>query len=162
MDANHSTLESEQKIARLHVLNEVLLEQIGDLQILRNIVVFLMEKRSEGIDEQSAQTYTAELDKLWENQKNRYILIDQKINENNQEIRKKKTDDRIVIVQGKEVRKLEGGIRTLLLFANDIVEMLKPNSKVINRVDDRLSYFNKRSSSLEGEIRNLQVNMPKE
>lgn len=162
MDANHSTLESEQKIARLHVLNEVLLEQIGDLQILRNIVVFLMEKRSEGIDEQSAQTYTAELDKLWDNQKNRYILIDQKINENNQEIRKKKTDDRIVIVQGKEVRKLEGGIRTLLLFANDIVEMLKPNSKVINRVDDRLSYFNKRSSSLEGEIRNLQVNMPKE
>ena len=95
-------------------------------------------------------------------QKKRYSLIDQKINENNQEIRKKKTDDRIVIVQGKEVRKLEGGIRTLLLFANDIVEMLKPNSKVINRVDDRLSYFNKRSSSLEGEIRNLQVNMPKE
>ena len=106
MDANHGTLESEQKIARLHVLNEVLMEQIGDLQILRNIVVFLMEKRSEGIDEQSAQTYTAELDKLWENQKNRYSLIDQKINENNQEIRKKKTDDRIVIVQGKEVRKL--------------------------------------------------------
>ncbi|MEG0261234.1 MAG: chemotaxis protein, partial [Lysinibacillus sp.] len=82
-----------------------------------------------------------------------------KINENIRDIKREKTRDSNVLEYGKEVRKLESGLRTLILFTGDVVNMLRKNSTVINRVDDRIYYFDKRSAILEQEIYSLQQKM---
>lgn len=47
-------------------------------------------------------------------------------------------------------------MKILLLFVQDVLKMLEPNSETINRIDERLYYFNKRSSALEAEMKMLQ------
>ena len=60
---------------------------------------------------------------------------------------------------GKEVRKLEAGLRTLRLFVGDVIDMLSPNSSIMNRVDDRIAYFEKRSTTLLAEMHDLMEKM---
>ena len=60
---------------------------------------------------------------------------------------------------GKEVRKAESGLRTLKLFVCDVIKMLSPSNVESSRVNDRLNYFNKRSMSLEAEIKSLQLQL---
>ena len=78
---------------------------------------------------------------------------------NRKEIKKAKTTDQTVATYGKEVRKLEAGLRTSRLFVGDVIEMLAPNSHVMNRVDDRMAYFEKRSTTLIAEMNQLMEKM---
>ena len=57
----------------------------------------------------------------------------------------------------KEVRKTEAGIRTVKLFLYDVINMYNPELHLVNRINDRIQYFYKRSKELEKEIALLQV-----
>lgn len=146
----------EQKI---RALREILIEQQEMITELSTIVNYLDDFREVCLDESEFQNYTEKTMEMYGNQKKHFDRIDQMINANLMAVKKEKTVDRTIVHFGKEVRKLEAGVRTLRLFTCDVIGMLAPNSTAINRVKDRISYFEKRAVSLEVEIKGLLNNL---
>lgn len=152
-------VQAKEQEDKKHILHEVLSEQRDDLSLLCSIVEYLKSQKSVRLDDEDTKKYIEKMEALKSRQTNRYEVIDQFINENLKEIKKGHTGLQVVVVFAKEVRKLESGLRTLMLFTSDVIEMLKLNATVEDRVDDRLYYFDKRSSALETEIIVLQQNI---
>ena len=160
--ATVSTLSSEELTynkEHIRALRGVLNEQQVDLEELRTIIGNIDSDKGASLTQQDVEKYTAQLLKIENYQQLRFDKIDEMIYQNRKEIKKAKTTDHTVATYGKEVRKLEAGLRTLRLFAGDVIEMLAPNSTVINRVDDRIAYFQKRSKTLMDEMHELMEKM---
>lgn len=134
-------------------LREMLVKQQEDLTELTTIAGYLKGFKDVGIDRAEKGKYAGKIARMQEEQKNRFDRIDEMVNQNRKEIKKEKTSDQTVLTWGKEVRKLEAGLRTLCLFICDVVEMLAPDSTLMNRADDRIGYVEKRSAALEAEIK---------
>lgn len=139
-----------------HVFQDTLIEQRNDLSLLCSIVEYLKSQKSVRLDNEDVKQLTEKMHTLKLRQTNRYEVMDQVINENLKEIKNGHSDRHVVVAHGKEIRKLESGLRTLMLFTNDVIEMLTLGSTIEDRVDDRIYYFDKRSSSLEAEMIALQ------
>ena len=160
--ATVSTLPSEELAynkEHIRALRGILSEQQEDLVRLRTIIDNIRNCKDVSLDQHDVEKYTAQLVQLEDYQQQRFNKIDEMIYHNRKEIKKAKTTDSTVATYGKEVRKLEAGLRTLRLFAGDIIDMLAPNSTVINRVDDRVVYFQKRSKTLMNEMFELMEKM---
>ena len=160
--ATVSTLASEELTynkEHIRALRGALNEQQVDLEELRTIIENIDSRKIDSLTQQDVEKYTAQLSKIENYQQLRFNKIDEMIYQNRKEIKKAKTTDSTVATYGKEVRKLEAGLRTLRLFAGDIIDMLAPNSTVINRVDDRVVYFQKRSKTLMNEMFELMEKM---
>ena len=160
--ATVSTLSSEELTynkEHIRALRGALNEQQVDLEELRTIIENIDSRKIDSLTQQDVEKYTAQLSKIENYQQLRFNKIDEMIYQNRKEIKKAKTTDSTVATYGKEVRKLEAGLRTLRLFAGDIIDMLAPNSTVINRVDDRVVYFQKRSKTLMNEMFELMEKM---
>ena len=112
--------------------------------------------RNAVLNSQDIEKYTQKLAAIAQNQTDRFSKMDELIIDNIYALKKNKTTDRNMVTYGKEVRKLEAGLRTLRLFAQDILEMLQPNSQKINRADERMYYFLKRSAVLQVEMNHQQ------
>ena len=157
-----ATLASEELTynkEHIRALRGALNEQQVDLEELRTIIENIDSRKIDSLTQQDVEKYTAQLSKIENYQQLRFNKIDEMIYQNRKEIKKAKTTDSTVATYGKEVRKLEAGLRTLRLFAGDIIDMLAPNSTVINRVDDRVVYFQKRSKTLMNEMFELMEKM---
>lgn len=157
-----STISSEDATynkEHIRLLCRILSEQQADVAQLRAIIDNVRSVQDVSLEHSDAQTYTSQLLKIEDGQQNRLNNIDEMVYHNRKEIKKGKTTDHTVATYGKEVRKLEAGLRTLRLFVEDVIEMLKPNSTVPNRIHDRIGYFDKRSMTLETEIQELTNKM---
>ena len=160
--ATVSTLSSEDSIynkEHIRALRGSLSEQQEDLGQLRTIIDNIRSCKDVSLDYRDVEKYKAQLLEVEGYQHQRFNKIDEMIYQNRKELKKAKTTDHIVATYGKEVRKLEAGLRTLRLFVGDVIEMLSPNSAVINRVDDRIAYFDKRSMTLLAEMEELMEKM---
>lgn len=140
-------------------LKRVMLEQQEELVKLCTLVEYLRGFLHGGIDASDLAKYGQKLGQFKELQQQRFQCIDRLINENILQVKKKKTDDQTILVFGKEVRKLEAGLRTLFLFTSDIVEMLKQGRSANNRAEERIYYFTTRSAAIDVEIRLLVQRM---
>ena len=140
-------------------LQTVLREQLEDLTTLGTLAEYLKSFQQVGLDVRDEQTYLNKIETITTKQHDRFKQIDTLINENILSVKKKKTTDQRVMFVGKEVRKAESGLRTLKLFVCDVIKMLSPSNVESSRVNDRLNYFNKRSMSLEAEIKSLQLQL---
>ena len=160
--ATVSTLSSEDSTynkEHIRALRGSLSEQQEDLEQLRTIIDNIRSCKDVSLNNHDVEKYTAQLVQIEDYQHQRFNTIDEMIYHNRKEIKKEKTTDHTVATYGKEVRKLEAGLRTLRLFVGDVIEMLSPNSAVINRVDDRIAYFDKRSTTLMAEMHELMEKM---
>ena len=160
--ATVSTLPSEELAynkEHIRALRGILSEQQEDLVQLRTIIDHIRNCKDVSLDQHDVEKYTAQLVQLEDYQQQRFNKIDEMIYHNRKEIKKAKTTDQTVATYGKEVRKLEAGLRTSRLFVGDVIEMLAPNSQAINRVDDRIAYFEKRSMTLTAEMQELMEKM---
>ena len=151
--------ESTYNEERIRTLRTMLSEQQTDLAQLRTIIEHICNGKGVSLDRHDVEKYTAQLVQVEDYQHQRFNKLDEMIYRNRKEIKKAKTTDHTVETYGKEVRKLEAGLRTLRLFVGDVIEMLAPNSVVINRVDDRVGYFKKRSTTLIAEMDALMEKM---
>lgn len=88
-------------------------------------------------------------------QNERFEQIDAIINENIFAIKRGKTAKDSTLVFGKEVRKIEAGIRTIKLFLCDVLEIFDSGMNE-NRLNDRLDYYYKRARDIESELYFLQ------
>ncbi|MFJ7738528.1 chemotaxis protein [Lysinibacillus sp. NPDC097287] len=156
MDISNSSVQENEQESKLRVLQEVLVGQRDDLSLLCSIIEYLKSHKSVGLDNQDTKKFTEKIQVLKLRQRNRYELIDKEINENLFEIKTGKVDSRLFAGYGKEIRKLESGLRTLILFTCDVIEMMTLGSTVEDRVNDRIYYFDKRSISLENEMLAMQ------
>jgi len=157
-----ATLASEDSTynkEHIRALRGALSEQQEDLEQLRTIIESIRSCKDVSLDHRDVEKYTAQLEQVEDYQHRRFSKIDEMIYHNRKEIKKAKTTDSTVATYGKEVRKLEAGLRTVRLFVEDIIDMLAPNSTVINRVDDRIAYFEKRSTTLMAEMHELMEKM---
>ena len=132
----------------IRALCRIVSEQQEDVAQLRTMIDNVRSAQDVSLDHSDAQNYTTRLLTVEDAQQNRLNQIDEMVYRNRKELKKGKTTDHTVATYGKEVRKLEAGLRTLRLFVGDVIEMLKPNSTVPNRIHDRISYFDKRSTTL--------------
>lgn len=139
-----------------HVFQNTLIGQQNDLSLLCSIVEYLKSQKCVRLDNEDVKQLTEKMHTLKLRQTNRYEVMDQVINESLKEIKNGHSDRHTVIAYGKEIRKVEGGLRTLMLFTNDVIKMLTLGSTVEDRVDDRIYYFDRRSSTLEAEMITLQ------
>ncbi|MFJ7952902.1 chemotaxis protein [Lysinibacillus sp. NPDC096418] len=156
MDILKSAVEDEREI-NLRVYQEALIAQRDDLSLLCSTIEYLKSHKSVRLDHQDTKKFTEKMRTLKLRQKNRYEMLDTKINENLLEIKKGSVDKRLFVEYGKEIRKLESGLRTLIMFTCDVIEMMKIDSTIEDRIDDRIYYFDKRSISLENEMITMQV-----
>ena len=140
----------------IEVFRRMLTEQQVDLKRLCTVVEDLENFKTGEIDIQEVKKYEHQIEKVAQNQIERFSEIDDLITENVYALKKNKTTDHTILTYGKELRKLEAGLRTLRLFANDILQMLCPKSTLLNRVNERVYYFTKRSASLQVEMKELQ------
>ena len=160
--ATVSTLSSEESTyneEHIRALRGSLSEQQEDLVQLRTIIDNIRSCKDVSLNNHDVEKYTAQLLQVEDYQHQRFNKIDEMIYHNRKEIKKGKTTNHTVATYGKEVRKLEAGLRTLRLFVGDVIEMLSPNSSIINRVDDRIAYFEKRSTTLMAEMHELMEKM---
>lgn len=141
--------------AGLRALREMILAQLEDMKLLCTIVEYLKGYEQVGLDRTDARKYTDKIQLMTDRQHHRFHEIDQLINQNIKDIKKQKTTDESVFRFGREVRKLEAGLRTIKLFASDVIEMLKVDNQKMNRVNERIRYFEGRSASLEAEMQLL-------
>lgn len=137
----------------IRVLKGILADQLEDLTELSTMIGYLKGFKDAGIDRAETEKYDGKAGQIEEKQKIRFDKMDEMIYENRREIKKEHTHDGTVLLYGKEVRKLEAGLRTLRLFTGDVIKMLAPDSQMMNRVDDRIGYFEKRSAALEVEMK---------
>ena len=159
MNISDSSVHEKEREVKIRVLHDVSIGQRDDLSLLCSIVEYLKSHRSMGLDHNDTKRLTEKLNALKSRQTHRYEVIDRIINENRKDIKNGETDSRMIVEYGKDIRKLESGLRTLILFTGDVIEMLKLDSTVEDRVDDRIYYFDKRSSALEIELSTLQRKM---
>lgn len=141
------------KEEHIRTLKGILADQLEDLTELSTIIGYLKGFKDVGIDRAEKGKYSGKIEQIEEKQKIRFDKMDEMINENRREIKKEKTHDGTILLYGKEVRKLEAGLRTLRLFTCDVIKMLAPDSTIMNRADDRIGYFEKRSAALEVEMK---------
>lgn len=140
-------------------LKQIMLEQQEELVKLCTLVEYLRGFLHIGIDMSDALKYEEKLERFKELQQQRFYTIDELINTNILQMKKQQTNDQTVLVFGKEVRKLEASLRTLFLFTSDIVGMLKQDSLMSNRGEERIRYVDIRSAALDVEIRLLLQKM---
>lgn len=153
---NYSTDANSHPVSKL---KRILIEQQEELTNLCTVVEYLRGFLHVGIDESDLMKYQEKLANFKNVQQERFHRIDELINENIYQMKKELTVDQTVLVYGKEVRKLEAGLRTLLLFTSDVIEMLKRESTVNNRSEERIRYFDTRSAAIDVEIRILLQKM---
>ena len=144
-----SSNPNEGTIQKLH---QVLFEQQENLMTLCIIVEYLKGYLQSGLESQEVQKNHQKIKLMTDQQTNRYYKIDALINSNILQMKKGKTTDNTALIYGKEVRRIESGIRTLKLFAHDVISMLDQTNRVENRSVERIRYFEKRSILLEAEI----------
>ena len=116
------------------------------------MVEYLKGYLQTGLESQEVQKNHQKIKLMTDQQTNRYYKIDALINSNILQMKKGKTTDNTALIYGKEVRRIESGIRTLKLFAHDVISMLDQTNRVENRSVERIRYFEKRSILLEAEI----------
>ncbi|MGM9950515.1 MAG: chemotaxis protein [Lysinibacillus sp.] len=155
-----STETASYKREHIRNLRVILTRQQEDLTELNTIVGYLKGFKDVGIDQVEREKYMGKIEHMEEKQQSRFDRLDEMIFENRREVKKGKTKDESIAAYGKEVRKLEAGLRTLRLFTCDVVEMLAPDSTVPDRTDDRIGYFEKRSATLEVEMKTLMEGLP--
>ena len=157
------TLPSESKYSQsqfnemLNELRAILTNQLHDLRLLNDIADVIKRDQHFSISVESLKEYEDQLNLITEQQHQRFGVIDYIINEHILAVKKGIASKEQIVVIGKEARKTEAGIRTVKLFLSDVINMLNPNSQLVNRIDDRLQYFYKRSKELEKEIAILQA-----
>lgn len=143
---------SNQDKGTIRSLNQVLAEQRENLTTLCMIVEYLKGCGQTGLESNDVIKYNQKIQIMTDKQMNRYNKIDELINTNIFQIKKGNTVDNTAIVYGKEVRKIESGIRTLKLFVSDAINMLDLEQHLNNRSEERIRYFEKRSAAIEGEM----------
>ena len=157
------TLPSESKYSQsqfnemLNELRAILTNQLHDLRLLNDIADVIKRDQHFSISVESLKEYEDQLNLITEQQHQRFGVIDYIINEHILAVKKGIASKEQIVAIGKEARKTEAGIRTVKLFLSDVINMLNPNSQLVNRIDDRLQYFYKRSKELEKEIAILQA-----
>lgn len=159
MDISDSSVQEKEREIKLHVLQEALSGQRDDISLLCSIIEYLKSHKNMGLDNQDTKKFTEKIQALKLRQTNRYELIDRNIKENLMDIKNGKTDSRLFVEYAKEIRKLESGLRTLILFTCDVIDMMTIGSTIEDRIDDRIYYFDKRSCTLEIEMRTMQSKM---
>ncbi|MFS0878182.1 chemotaxis protein [Solibacillus isronensis] len=155
MFAVHQFSSEHNEDSSIQKLQQMLLEQRENLTTLCTIVEYLKSYVQTGLDHKDVVKYKQKIQMMTDKQEKRYHQIDELINTNILELKKGKTADNTALIYGKEVRKIESGVRTLKLFASDAVNMLDLNKHLENRSSERIRYFDKRSTSLEAEIISL-------
>ena len=138
-------------------LRELLPNQLHDLRLLNDIADVLTKQTQPSINGQALQEYYDQISLVTEKQQKRFEVIDRLMNERYLTLKKEVASNDRFIVLCKEVRKTEAGIRTAKLFLHDIINMVNPELHLVNRINDRIHYFYKRSKELEKEIAMLQV-----
>ena len=141
----------------LNELRAILTNQLHDLRLLNDIADVIIRDQHLSISVESLKEYEDQLLLITEQQHQRFDVIDYIINEHILAVKKGIASKEQIVVIGKEARKTEAGIRTVKLFLYDVINMLNPNSQLVNRIDDRIQYFYKRSKELEKEIAILQA-----
>lgn len=152
---------SNQNEDPIQKMRQFLSMQQEDLTKLCTIVEYLKGNLQVGLDHQDKKKYVGVVSMINSHQTKRYVDIDALINANIFQMKQGKTKDNTVVLYGKEVRKLESGLRTLKLFVCDAIEMLSDGKVVGNRSEDRICYFDTRSPSLESEISILRNQLSK-
>ena len=138
-------------------LIEILPNQLHDLRLLHDIADVLIKQQHHSISVQAFQEYYDQISLVSERQQLRFEVISRLMNEQYLALKKAIASDDRFIVLCKEVRKTEAGIRTVRLFLHDVINMYNPELHLVNRINDRIQYFYKRSKELEKEIAMLQV-----
>lgn len=144
-----SSNHNEGTIQKLH---QLVFEQQENLKTFCLIVEDLKRYLQTGLESQEVQKYHQKIKLMTDLQMDRYYKIDALINSNIFQMKKGKTTDSTALTYGKEVRRIESGIRTLRLFAHDVISMLDQTNQVENRSVERIRYFEKRSILIEAEI----------
>ncbi|MEK4626979.1 MAG: chemotaxis protein [Solibacillus sp.] len=145
-------VSSNLKEGNLGMLHQILLEQQEDLTMLCTIVEYLKGELQTGIDNQEVRKYNEKVTTVCTRQTKRYEEIDNRINTTIILNKKGRATDDKILIYGREVRKLESGLRTLRLFVSDAITMLDKNHLTENRSEERIRYFEKRSVSLQVEM----------
>lgn len=147
-----SSNHNEKTISKLH---EFLNGQQEDLTMLCTIIEYVKGGLQTSLENGELQKYRQTMEDIQSHQLSRYDEIDQLINKNVFQMKKGKTTDNTALVYGKEVRKLESGLRTLILFAGDAIDMIDSSKVTLDRGEARVRYFENRSTSLQTEIATL-------
>ena len=137
-------------------LIEILPNQLHDLRLL-NDIADVLTKQMQPINGQSLQEYYDQISLVTEKQQQRFEVIDHLMNERYLTLKKEMALNDRFLELCKEVRKTEAGIRTVKLFLHDVVNMYNPELHSVNRINDRIQYFYKRSKELGKDIAVLQV-----
>ena len=137
-------------------LREIVPNQLQDLRLLNDIAYIVIKEQHLSISVQSLTEYENQLRYVSEKQQHRFEAIDHIINEYILAVKKGIALVDQIVIFSKEARKIEAGIRTVNLFLGDVINMLNPELHLVNRIDDRIEYFYKRSKELESEIAILQ------
>ena len=153
-DANYSNLQFNEM---LNQLREILPNQLQDLRLLNDIADVVIKEQHLSISVQSLKEYEDQIHYVSEKQQYRFEAIDHIINEYILAVKKGIALVEQTVIFSKEARKIEAGIRTVNLFLGDVINMLNPELLLVNRIDNRIEYFYKRSKELESEIAILQV-----
>ena len=153
-DANYSNLQFNEM---LNQLREILPNQLQDLRLLNDIADVVIKEQHLSISVQSLKEYEDQIHYVSEKQQYRFEAIDHIINEYILAVKKGIALVEQTVIFSKEARKIEVGIRTVNLFLGDVINMLNPELLLVNRIDDRIEYFYKRSKELESEIAILQA-----
>ena len=140
-------------------LQQVLAEQRETLTTLCTIVEYLKGYIQIRLETNDVIKYNQKIQMMTEKQVNRYNKIDDLINTNIFQMKKGKTTDNTALVYGKEIRKIESGIRTLKLFVCDVINMKDSNQQLLDRSEERLRYFDKRAIALEVEMNTLSTRL---
>lgn len=140
-------------------LQQVLAEQRETLTTLCTIVEYLKGYIQKQLESNDVIKYNQRIQRMTEKQVNRYDKIDDLINTNIFQMKKGKTTDNTALVYGKEIRKIESGIRTLKLFVCDAINMKDSNQQLMDRSEERLRYFDIRSIALEVEMNILSTRL---
>ena len=155
LSAQQFSYNDDEMSEAVTVFHPYLNRQLENLQELSTMISFLKAYVNIGLDERDTEKYLSKIETIEMEQQTRFNEIDELINTNVLQIKKGKSNDRSIFLYGKEVRKLEAGLRTLRLFCQDAVKMLKPNSDVMNRAEERIRYFETRAAVQEVENRML-------
>ena len=153
-DLNTSVSQFHEPLNRLH---ELLPKQLQDLGVLNNIADDIKKQQPLSKDKETLKVYEEQIRHVKKQQQERFETIDHLMNEHVLAVRKGKVSDEKILVLAKEVRKTEAGIRTVKLFLCDVINMLNPQLSLVDRIDDRIFYVNRRSTELINEIALLQA-----
>ncbi len=156
-EPNVSDASNSQFDESLNQLREILLNQLHDLQRLTDIADAVTKEQQLSEPMKSLKAYDEQISLVSKQQQERFGKIDRLMNEHVLAVRKGRASNEDIVALGKEVRKMEAGIRTVKLFLCDVINMLNPDRHLVNRIDDRIQYCYKRSSELKNEIEILKA-----